>query len=62
MHPRVRKLLVLTIALAGCQAPAPKMSPYDSGLLGLYTIESWTENRASCEVEGPSVLAGRSER
>ncbi|PCC74922.1 hypothetical protein SAMN02745121_08409 [Nannocystis exedens] len=55
------RLAIVALALAGCRA-GPNISPYDSSLLGLYTIESWTANAASCAAEGPSVLAERSER
>ncbi|MBK7827975.1 hypothetical protein [Nannocystis sp.] len=57
-----RRVIPLLIGLAGCGSePGPEIDPYDSTLLGLYTIEAWTVNEASCDGEGPSVLAARSE-
>ena len=49
-----RRVIPLLIGLAGCGSePGPEIDPYDSTLLGLYTIEAWTVNEASCDGEGP---------
>lgn len=41
------------IAVAGCSEPDPT---WGEELVGIYTVESLTENGESCDAEGPSVV------
>lgn len=46
------------MAVLACSCDAEEsMSPFDSEMLGVYTIETWTRNDGDCGAEGPSVAA-----
>jgi hypothetical protein len=50
-------LLPLALLCGGCgddEGGGP--GPYDSEFLGIWTVDSWTENAESCDAEGESVL------
>lgn len=54
------KLSVLAVGLgalgaAGCDSlTGEDASPPETALAGLYTVDSWTDNEAGCDEEGPS--------
>jgi len=49
-------LLLVTLCSAGCGE-----DELSTGFEGIYSIETWTENDASCDSEGPSVLEQQSQ-
>lgn len=50
-------LALFALALAGCgEDEGGGSGPYDSTLLGIWNIDSWTNNPSSCVTEGPSIL------
>jgi hypothetical protein len=46
---------VVLVLLVGCGGPL-------SDLEGIYTIDTWTDNKTTCASEGPSVLATMSDK